>query len=53
MAVHWEQTVDFLRIVTEHWPDYLADNGLLSPVARRNFLMRLETERLAKGSRIR
>jgi ATP-dependent helicase/nuclease subunit B len=50
MAVHWEQTVDFLRIVTEHWPDYLADNGLLSPVARRNALMRLETERLAKGS---
>ena len=50
MAVHWEQTVDFLKIVTEHWPDYLADNGLLSPVARRNFLMRLETERLAKGS---
>jgi double-strand break repair protein AddB len=50
MAVHWEQTVDFLRIVTEHWPDYLADNDLLSPVARRNFLMRLETERLAKGS---
>lgn len=50
MAVHWEQTVDFLKIVTEHWPDYLADNGLLSPVARRNALMRLEAERLAKGS---
>jgi ATP-dependent helicase/nuclease subunit B len=49
MAVHWEQTVDFLKIVTEHWPDYLADNGLISPIARRNELMRLETERLAKG----
>ena len=50
MAVHWEQTVDFLKIVTEHWPDYLADNGLISPVARRNELMRLEAERLAKGA---
>jgi double-strand break repair protein AddB len=50
MAVHWEQTVDFLKIVTEHWPDYLADNGLVSPVARRNELMRIETERLTKGS---
>jgi double-strand break repair protein AddB len=50
MAAHWEQTVDFLKIVTEHWPDYLADNGLISPVARRNELMRFETERLAKGS---
>ncbi len=49
-AGHWQLTVDFLKIVTEHWPDYLADNGLISPVARRNALMRLEAERLAKGS---
>jgi ATP-dependent helicase/nuclease subunit B len=49
-AAHWEPTIEFLKIVTEHWPDYLADNGLLSPVARRNALMRLETDRLAKGS---
>ena len=50
LAVHWEATVEFLKIVTEHWPDYLADNRLVSPVARRNRLMALETERLAKGS---
>jgi ATP-dependent helicase/nuclease subunit B len=45
-AAHWQLTLDFLAIVTEHWPDYLADNGLVSPVARRNLLMALETERL-------
>ena len=50
LAVHWEATVEFLKIVTEHSPDYLADNRLVSPVARRNRLMALETERLAKGS---
>ncbi len=44
-AAHWQLTLDFLAIVTEHWPDYLADNGLVSPVARRNMLMALETER--------
>ncbi len=49
-AGHWQLTVDFLKIVTEHWPAYLAANGLVSPRARRTALMRLETERLAKGS---
>ena len=23
-AAHWQLTVDFLKIVTEHWPAYLA-----------------------------
>ena len=46
-AAHWEITADFLKIVTQHWPDYLADNGLVSPVARRNALMHEETDRLA------
>ena len=35
-------TVEFLKIVTEHWPAYLADNRLVSPIARRNALMALE-----------
>ena len=46
-AVHWQLTVEFLKIVTEHWPNYLRDRGLVSPAARRNALMRLEAERLA------
>jgi len=49
-ASHWAVTIDFLRIVTEHWPKYLEDNGLVSPVTRRNLLMAQETARLAKGS---
>jgi ATP-dependent helicase/nuclease subunit B len=49
-AGHWQLTVEFLKIVTEQWPRYLADNGLISPVARRTYLMAVETERLLKGS---
>ncbi|HAH64771.1 MAG TPA: double-strand break repair protein AddB, partial [Rhizobiales bacterium] len=49
-AAHWQITTDFLKIATEHWPGYLAENGLVSPVARRNKLMALEAERLVKGS---
>jgi ATP-dependent helicase/nuclease subunit B len=50
LASHWEASVEFLKVVTEYWPKYLADNRLVSPVARRTLLMALETERLAKGS---
>ncbi|MGH6832542.1 MAG: double-strand break repair protein AddB, partial [Methyloceanibacter sp.] len=49
-AGHWQITVEFLKIVTEHWPQYLRDNHLVSPVARRTRLMAQEAERLAKGS---
>ncbi len=49
-AGHWQITVEFLKIVTERWPDYLADHGLVSPVARRNRLMADEAARLARGS---
>ncbi len=49
-AGHWQLTVEFLKIVTEHWPNYLADNHLVSPVARRTLLMAKETERLSRAS---
>lgn len=50
LAVHWERTVEFLTIVTEQWPAYLNEIGLVSPVGRRNLLMAQETARLASGS---
>jgi len=48
-AAHWQITVDFLKIVTEHWPDYMRDNGLVSPAARQNALMALQAARLASN----
>jgi ATP-dependent helicase/nuclease subunit B len=50
LAMHWESTVEFLKVVTEHWPLHLAEQRLVSPVVRRNRLMKLETVRLAKGA---
>ncbi len=46
-AAHWQLTLDFLEILLEHWPAYLAERGLLAPYDRRNRLMRAHTDRLA------
>ncbi|MBL6934943.1 MAG: double-strand break repair protein AddB [Alphaproteobacteria bacterium] len=35
-ADHWRITLDFLKIVTEHWPRILEEEGRIDPVARRN-----------------
>ncbi len=35
-AEHWEQTLEFLGIVTAHWPGILAERGLIDPAERRN-----------------
>lgn len=41
-AAHWQQTLSFLTILTEHWPRILAGEGCLDPAERRNRL--LETQ---------
>lgn len=46
-ADHWKKTVDFLKIVTEFWPAYLADHEMISPEARRNALILAEAKRIA------
>ena len=43
---HWQQTLTFLRIVTQWWPDHLAEHGLLSPMDRRNRLILAEATRI-------
>lgn len=47
-AVHWGLSLEFLRIVTEHWPRHLTERGLMSAAARRNLVIRREAERLAQ-----
>ncbi len=42
-AEHWQKTLDFLTIVTVHWPGILAERGVVDPAKRRNLLL----ERLA------
>ncbi|MBS0232583.1 MAG: double-strand break repair protein AddB [Proteobacteria bacterium] len=45
---HWKKTVDFLKIVTEFWPSFLAANDLTSPEARRNASILAEADRIAR-----
>jgi ATP-dependent helicase/nuclease subunit B len=46
-SAHWQRTLDFLKIVTEHWPAHLAEKKLLSAAGRRNAVIRAEAHRLA------
>lgn len=32
---HWASSAKFLEIVTAHWPDWLAEQGVMDPMARR------------------
>jgi ATP-dependent helicase/nuclease subunit B len=43
---HWQKTLQFLEIVTQTWPAYLAQTGHLSAVGRRNAVIRAEAHRL-------
>ena len=35
LATHWEKSVKFLEIVTQAWPDWLAENNATEPFTRR------------------
>lgn len=35
-AHHWATIIEFLAIVRDHWPAYLAERGLVDPVTRRD-----------------
>jgi len=45
LAKHWQDVLEFLRIVTEHWPGILGEHGALDPADRRNRLLVAQTER--------
>lgn len=40
LAHHWQVTIDFLKIVREHWPQILTERGQMDPVARRVQMIR-------------
>ena len=39
LAENWQQTLDFLTIITEYWPQHLRETGCLDPTERRNALL--------------
>jgi ATP-dependent helicase/nuclease subunit B len=43
-AEHWQQILDFLAILTQHWPSVLAEIGCVDPALRRNLVLRAQAE---------
>lgn len=43
---HWGKTLEFLKIIIEIWPAFLAEQGRLSAVERRNRVLLAEAKRL-------
>ena len=41
-AEHWQETLDFLSIVTKAWPAILEEQGRLDPIDRRNRLYKAQ-----------
>jgi ATP-dependent helicase/nuclease subunit B len=48
-AGYFQITLDFLKIVAEHWPRILADMNRVDPAARRDHLIRAEAQRLDRS----
>ncbi|MBV8591348.1 MAG: double-strand break repair protein AddB, partial [Acetobacteraceae bacterium] len=43
-AAHWARTLEFLQIVTDAWPDWLAAQGLSNPAKRQVDLLTAQAE---------
>ena len=43
-AEHWQITLDFLKIVTQHWPDIVAAQGWMDAALRRNQLIQAQSD---------
>lgn len=44
-ADHWHKTLQFLHIVTEAWPHWLQETGLMNPVARQVAVLEAQAAR--------
>jgi len=49
LSLHWEQTVQFLSILTEQWPGLLAAEKASDPAAHRDAALRLAARRWAEA----
>jgi ATP-dependent helicase/nuclease subunit B len=49
-AENWQITVEFLKILSEHWPTELQANGLMDHAVRRNLLLENQAKRWAAAA---
>ena len=43
-SIYWQETLNFLKVITDHYPTFLKDRGLLNPVARKIKLIKKQIE---------
>lgn len=43
-AEHWQITLEFLKILTRHWPDILAEDGVIDGARRRDLLLKAQAD---------
>ncbi|MFH1157991.1 MAG: double-strand break repair protein AddB [Pseudomonadota bacterium] len=48
-AGHWRKTIEFLKILTEHWPAILAERGVIDFAERRNLLLEAQARAWKKN----
>ncbi len=46
LATHWQEVVEFLKILTAQWPEVLKDEGAMEPSLRRDEMLRRMAQRL-------
>ena len=39
LAIHWQQTLDFLHIISHQWPKILEQEGFIDPIDHRNRIL--------------
>jgi ATP-dependent helicase/nuclease subunit B len=49
LAIWWQVTLEFLRIVSTHWPERLAELDRSDPARYRNVLLHAEAARLSRN----
>jgi ATP-dependent helicase/nuclease subunit B len=49
-AAHWQQTIAFMEVVTEHWPKILEDAGAIDPATHRNLVFAAQAAAWRKGA---
>jgi ATP-dependent helicase/nuclease subunit B len=50
LASHWQTTLEFLQIVTHHWPGILATMGCMNPAARQVALIDAQAQAWRKAA---
>lgn len=44
LAAHWQVTLEFLQLITQHWPAILAERGVIDPTEHRNQVFAAQVE---------